>query len=137
MNRLISVLGILTGLILALPAIGSDAEFVDIRDLTSAKHHLVGKRISTHGCLNMDVVHGDFIEPCGSSNWRELTVVDDMALYKTIIEALKSLKPGTNRDLEADFSGVIAEETSSWPEPGTPMIVLRLESISEIKRHEP
>jgi hypothetical protein len=85
----------------------------------------------------MDVVHGDFIEPCGSSNWRELTVVDAMTLYKTIIETLKRLEPGTNGDLEADFSGVVVEETSSWSEPGTPMIVLRLESISGIKQHEP
>ncbi|GAA5005001.1 hypothetical protein FNZ56_06525 [Pseudoluteimonas lycopersici] len=117
---------------IALPASASDAIRIDVHDLARDKTALLGKHVTAHGCLVINI-HGEFIEPCGSSNSREITLVE-IRDYKLIQKALGRLD--LDSDLEGDFSGVIVEESIDWPEPGK-AIFLRLESINGITLNEP
>ena len=132
MSKLSVLLGWLMCSSFVIPAIAAEVEYIDIKELPNASHYLIGKRISTHGCLIWNL-HGDFIEPCENTDWRKITLIYDPS-YKLILDAYKKLKPGTG-DLEADAIGVIVEMPSDSRSGKS--IFLRLESLSGIKRHEP
>ena len=116
-----------------LSACATQAIRVDIRNLAKEKNNLIGKHISAHGCLT-NTPHGEFIGPCGSYTWREITSIldtDDRGL-----DAFQKLGIDYSRLVEGDFSGRVVERAVDWPQHGN-RVFLELESVSNIRAYEP
>ena len=119
--------------IAASTAVAAKAVPVDIRALAAERHHLIGKHVPVHGCLT-NSPHGEFIGPCGSNNWREITSILD-SNYKGL-DSFQKLGINYSLLVEGDFSGCIVEKAVDWPQPGT-QVFLELESIANIRAYEP
>ena len=119
---------------LALPARAVEVTHVDVHDLAKNKQSLLGQHVVTHGCLVMSP-HGQFIEPCGSDNWREATLVWDSDYLG--VGAFSKLGIDFSSDVEGDFSGVVIEKVVDWPEPGVKRVFLELRSVAHTVPHEP
>ena len=114
-------------------ASAAEATRIEIRNLAKDSTKLVGQRIATHGCL-VNTPHGEFIEPCGSSDWRELTLILDSD-YKGLA-AFQKLGIDFASNVEGDFSGVLVEKAVDWPEPGK-RVFLQLDSVANTSPYEP
>ena len=134
MSKLIGLLVILVVAWITSPALSAELTYVEIHDLAKRSHGLVGQRITTHGCLTINT-HGDFIEPCGGANWRELILIFDPT-YIVAPTAFRNLHIDYASQVEGDFFGVLVERAIEWPAPGK-RVFLRLDSIANATRHEP
>ena len=115
----------------AAPARENEPIHIDVGSIPKQSRALLGRPLITHGCLSTNI-HGDAIQPCQSHDWRELTLVLDPG-YKIVGAALKKV---ASNQIEADFLGTLIERDADWPEPHK-QIYLRLDSISNVQRHEP
>jgi hypothetical protein len=108
--------------------------YVNIHNLAKEKQTLIGNRVWTHGCL-VNSPHGSFIEPCGSNDWREITVIDDPSYL--VGAAFGDLDIDFSYNVEADFLGDVIEQDVTFPEPLGKRVFLRLISVTNSKPYEP
>ena len=102
---------------------------IDIAVLKGQAPKLLGKRIVTRACM-VHTHHGDFIQPCGSSNWHEIIPVLDpgyrigdayAAKNRSFASALEGTIFGVLIESEVDGSGSVRR------------VFLQIDDISDVR----
>ncbi|GAB6197615.1 MULTISPECIES: hypothetical protein [Lysobacteraceae] len=98
---------------------------------TIAAH--VGHKVRVSGCVASHM-HGMQIEPCGSSDWRELVALTDADEHVWKAMGRIGLPPMGSAWMEVE--GTVVNEPIVWPKPGT-RLMLRVDKVLKVHRLAP
>jgi hypothetical protein len=116
-------------------ALGAEATHVTLTTLATHANEFLGRRITTRGCLVDTLQHGVFIEPCGTSDWRYLLLLD-IPVKLQPPETYEAGRPFGEK-VEADFSGKLMVEKVDFGDSTVDHIILRVDKVSNVVLHEP
>jgi hypothetical protein len=115
----------------ALSAVAAPPPHLELARLTASMPQLIGKSVSTSGCVLVNV-HGTAIKPCAQRGaW--VLVLDPKGL---VPEAFAKLKVDYSHLVYANFRGTVVKEHVSWPR-SEERFFLRLTSVVNGRVYEP
>ena len=121
------------GLVIIMSAYGATAQQVDVRELVQKRQAFLGKTVSFTGCLVNASPHGEYIQPCGNNDWRNIIIVSASSFKGMQPFGIACKAPSFNCIHCARGTYVVTLVTTkiTWPKERE-IVTIELQSFSNI-----